>query len=101
MINKILKKLNDSSGRLNIPKNLLDFVGIKSNEKIAICECSEGIKIKRLHTLQDCKVISIAKMDSKGRFVFPNQLLEKERNDEIFFEIYVLNGDLILQEIEL
>lgn len=100
MINKILKKLNNSSGRLNIPKNLLDFVGIKSNERIAICECGEGIKIKPLNTLQDCKIIAIARMDSKGRFVFPKMLLKDEIN-EIFFEIYVLNGDLILQEIEL
>lgn len=99
MLNKILKRLEDSSGRLNIPKDLLDFVGIKPNEKIALCECGEGIKAKPLHTLQDCKVIAIVRMDNKGRFVFPNQLLKDGKN-EMFFEIYVLNGDLILQEVE-
>lgn len=100
MVNKILKKLEDSSGRLNIPKELLDFVGIKLNEKIALCEFENGIKLKSLNTLQDCKVISIVKMDNKGRFVFPNYLLERGRNEAIF-QIYILNGDLILQEPEL
>ena len=100
MINMVLKGLEETSGRLNIPKDLLDFVRIRPNEKIALCEYKEGIKIRPLYALQDCKVIAIAKMDSKGRFVYPKHLLSEEVK-EIFFEIYVLNGDLILKEVEL
>lgn len=100
MINKILKGLEDSSGRLNIPNNLLEFVGIRPNEEVALCEYEEGVKVKSLHSLKDCKVIAIVKMDSKGRFVYPSYLLE-EKVKEMFFEIYVFNGDLILKELEL
>ncbi len=99
MLNKILKGLENSSGRLNIPNDLLKFVGIRPGEKIALCEHEDGLKVKPLYALQDCKVIAIAKMDSKGRFVYPNELLKEK--EEIFFEIYVLNGDLILKELEL
>ena len=100
MINKILKGLEVSSGRLNIPRDLLEFVGIRPNEKIALCEDEEGIKVKPLNALQDCKVIAIVQLDSKGRFVYPKHLLSEEKK-EMFFEIYVLNGNLTLKEVEL
>ena len=94
---KVLKKLEVSSGRLNIPNNLLKFVGIKPNEKVAICKSEGCVKVKTLDSLKDCEVIAITKMDSKGRFVYPKYLLGKEK--ELLFEIYVLNGNLTLREL--
>lgn len=99
MLNKNLKKL-DSSGRLYIPNELRTQVEININEKIAICthEESGGIMIKPLNKIENCKVIAIGKMNNKGKIVIPKILLPEGRN-EAFFDVYLFNGDLVIEQI--
>ena len=101
MLNKILKK-TDSSGRLVIPKSLADYVGIKADSEVAICSYEdygdEVIMIKPISEVDSCKVISIIKVDKRRRFMMPHVLLPEGRN-EIFFEIYLFNGDLLMEEV--
>lgn len=99
MINRIFKKL-DSSGRINIPKELLDLKNIKEGEKIALCtdEESGGIKIKSFADSYNEKIVGVAKLDSKGRFIIPKYLQEdtKKEEEEVIFEIFVHKSELIV-----
>lgn len=98
MVNRIFKSLDKSTARLNVPQTLLEIVGITKNDKIAICtdNYSGGIKLKPLDMVNDEKIIGIVKLDNKGRFVFPDYLLEDEDKTNLKFEIFVHNSELIV-----
>lgn len=95
MINRVLKGLN-SSGRLSIPSNFLRFVGIKKCAQVALCSYEKVIAIKPLDQINDCKVLAIVKVDSKGRIVYPQYLRGQEKEDSIF-ELYIYNNELIIE----
>ena len=97
MLNEILKGVN-AQGRLSIPCDLLKLVGIYPNQKAALCYHKKGVKLRPLTSLDNCKVIKVVKFDSKGRFVFPNDMMEKSR-EEWLFRIYVMNGGVIIEEV--
>lgn len=101
MLTKILKK-TDSSGRLVIPKPFSNYVGINPDTEVAICSYeeygAEVVMLKPITQIENCKVISIIKMDKKGRIAIPHALMPEGRN-EIFFEIYLFNGDLVMEEV--
>lgn len=101
MLNRIFKKLDSSTGRLNIPGELLKSVNIQNGDKVAICtdEESGGFKIKSLMNAYNDRIVGIANTDSKGRFAFPKYLFEKEDYEkEIYFEIYIFRTELIVIE---
>lgn len=97
MLNKILKGVN-SQGRLNIPNDLLELVGIYPNQKAALCYHKKGVMLRPLTSLKDRQVIKVVKLDHKGRFVFPIEMMEKSR-EKWLFHIYVLNGEVIIEEV--
>ena len=82
MLNRIFKKL-ETTGRLNIPQELLKFVNINNGDKVAICtdEESGGFKLKSLLDAYNDRIVGIANTDSKGRFVFPKYLYENEEKE--------------------
>ena len=88
------------NGKVTIPKNLADQVGLEGGEKIALCSCEEYgevFLVKPLKEIDSHKVVAIIPMDSKRRFIFPKEFLSGER-DETVLEVYILDGDLILEE---
>ena len=96
MINKVIRTL-DKQGRLQLPIELVKFSKIKDCKEIALC--SMGNSMIRLKPnvedeLKNHKVISFVKMDDKRRIAIPTEIRQKTQN----FEIYLLNGDLILKE---
>lgn len=103
MLNKILKKLS-TSGRLSIPKQLAEQVDIYPNTEVAICAYEEygsnAIMLKPMSENDNCKVIAIVKMDSKRRICMPKFLFPEGR-EEFYFEIFLFNGDLIIEEFEI
>lgn len=99
MLNKNLKKL-DSSGRLCIPSKLAKQVGIKPNSTIAICtyeEC-DAIMLKPADQIDNCKVIAFARVESTGRVVLPSLLMPEGRHER-YVDVYLFNGDLIVEEV--
>ena len=54
--------------------------------------------IKPLNKIENCKVIAIGKMNNKGKIVIPKILLPEGRN-EAFFDVYLFNGDLVIEQI--
>jgi len=97
MRNKILRTY-DSQRRINVPLELLEFVGIKPNTEIAVCSWEHDCVILRAQdNVTDCEIVALAKMDSKGRFCYPKCLVDPEVNEEVF-EIFVKNGNLCLKD---
>lgn len=98
MRDSILKSV-DKVGRLSVPKDLRELACISENTTVAMCkkDSSNGVMLKLLCNIKDCKIIAITKFDEKGRFVYPKNLLE---DYEQIFDIYVLNGDIHIEEIE-
>lgn len=103
MLNKNLKQL-DTSGRLSIPKKLAEWVEIYPNSEVAICAYEEygsnAIMLKPTSQIDNCKVITVVKMNSKRKISIPKMLIP-ERREELYFEVFVINGDLIIEEVEI
>ena len=89
------------NGKITIPKSLLDYVGLKGGEKIALCayeEYGEVFIIKPFDKIDSLKVVDIVYMDQKRRFTFPMEFLSGKRTGTVL-EIYILDGDLIIEEV--
>ena len=96
MINKVIRTL-DKQGRLQLPVELVKFSKIKDCKEIALCSMGNSmirLKPKVEDELKNQKVISFLKMDDKDRIIIPVEIRQKTLN----FEIFLLNGDLILKE---
>lgn len=92
------EKKIDSQGRINIPLELLEFVEINNEHKVALCLTNTGIKLKSTQfDLQNEKIIGFVNIDEKGRFVIPKYLLEKGKKK---FSIYILNKELIIESVD-
>lgn len=102
MLNKNLRKTN-SSGRLNIPKVLADLAGLAPCSQVALCSYEEyginTIMLKPIAKSDNCKVLYVTKMDERRRILIPKILLP-EGNKEVYFDIYIFNGDLIIEQVE-
>lgn len=92
------KRRIDSLGRIQIPKELIEFAEIDINEKIAICKFEKeenAIMLKNLNDTQNCEIIAFAKIDYKGRMVIPYRIRKDIKNN--IYEVYVVNKTLVLQ----
>ena len=94
MINKVIRTV-DGQGRLQLPTELVNFSSIKDGKEIAICSMKEEtLKLRKIDDVKNQKIIFLSKMDDKCRFTVPFEIRKEVQE----FEIFVLNGDLMLKE---
>lgn len=92
---KLIREM-DKQFRINIPNQLMEHVKLQKGEKVAFCQHSEGMMIRKMNNLQDCRVIGFATLDSKGRFIVQKDLRVGIKQ----FELFILNNELILKEAD-
>jgi len=68
----------DSQGRITIPSDLRQSIGLNLFDEIALCyDFSNGtITLCKKHDIADNCVISFRNLDSKGRFIFPKEYFD-------------------------
>ena len=95
MQNKLIIPL-DRLKRINVPNELLELAGLKGKKQIAFCPNIEGIIVKSMDDVQDCKIIGTGYMDEKNRFIIPKYI----RQNTTKFEVFILNQELVIKEVE-
>ena len=95
MKNKLIISL-DRVNRIKIPSELMELAELKGKKQIAFCKCEEGIMVKSIDNIKDCKVLGKGTMDVKNRFIIPKYI----RDNTTEFEVFVLNQKLVIKEVE-
>lgn len=90
----------DKQGRITIPLELRQEIGLSSLDEIAICYdfSNDIITICNKQNIADNCVIAFRKLDKKGRFVLPNDVLNLlgiSKNDLII--IFLQNDKLCIK----
>ena len=87
-----------SAQRLTIPIVLREKLSKPLGEEIAFCCDSNRILILNSKDLDCNKVLSFRKVDSKGRFKFPKEVLDfLDANENSIFTFYLCKGKLYLE----
>jgi len=85
----------DKEGRIRLDPDLLELCGIAKKTKVAICKInSNKLSIRKLESIEGYKVISCKTIDEKGRIIIPHEIRKGVQK----FEVYYLDGNLILEE---
>lgn len=91
---EIIREL-DKDGRITLNSDLIELCGIVKKSKVAICKIDKKkLAIRNLENIKGYKVIACMTMDEKGRVIIPQEIRKEKKK----FEIYYLDGSLILEE---
>ena len=94
MTTKIIRGI-DNQGRLSLGIGLIQMCDLEISKNVAICRLDQKrIMLRNTYDIKDCIVLQIAKIDSKGRICISKEITQQTKN----FDIYALNGTLILEE---
>ena len=84
----------DSSGRIKVDLNLLELCGLADEYKVAICEMGDKLVIRKNNQTRGMKILGIGRISGSEAIYIPEDI----RGDAVRFQVYSMNGNLILEE---